>query len=90
MCYRLTSIRDAVKGKVNLVLHGRTGDLEVHESIRHGITKVNLNGHLAVWNGYMSTKTSFLPVTGLMDGSIDIMQTEIERLCDLCASSGKA
>jgi len=32
----------------------------------------------------------FLPITKLMEDSIDIFQKEVERLMDECGSSGKA
>ena len=87
---RLTSIKDAVQGQVQLVLHGTTGDLEVKQSVRHGVAKVNLNRHLAIWSRYLRDRGTFLPITGMMDEGIVIMQKEIERLCDLYASSGRA
>jgi fructose-bisphosphate aldolase, class II len=87
---RLTSIKDAVQGQVQLVLHGTTGDLEVKRSIRHGVAKVNLNRHLATWSRYLRDRGTLLPITEMMDEGIAIMQKEIERLCDLCASSGRA
>jgi fructose/tagatose bisphosphate aldolase len=87
---RLATIAKAVKGKVQLVLHGTTGDAEVEESIKYGMTKINLNRELEIWNAYMEKKTKVLPITSLMDEGIAVMQKEIERLCDVCQSSGRA
>lgn len=75
---------------MQLVLHGTSGDFEVEECVRNGVTKINLNRHLRPWNEFMKSEKTFLPVTKLMERSIDIMQKEIERLCDLCKSSGRA
>ncbi|KUJ18773.1 aldolase [Mollisia scopiformis] len=64
---RLTSIKDAVQGQVQLVLHGTTDDLEVRQSVRHGVAKVNLNRHPAIWSRYLRDRGTLLPITGMMD-----------------------
>jgi fructose/tagatose bisphosphate aldolase len=86
----LENIHQSVGGHVQLVLHGTTTDSEVEGSIRHGITKVNLNRQLPIWHGRMLAKKTFVPQTALMDEEIEVSRREIERLCDLCRSSGKA
>lgn len=87
---RLANIFKAGAGKTPLVLHGTTTDVEVRNSIRYGVAKVNLNRQLELWNEQLKSKSDFLPVTALMDEEIDVAVKEIERLCDVCGSTGKA
>lgn len=87
---RLSAVHQEVGDKVQLVLHGTTGDAEVTECIKRGITKVNLNRHVAIWNKSMKSRREFIPVTVTVDDGISVMQEELERLCDLCGSTGKA
>jgi len=90
---RLERIRDAVKGKVKLVLHGTNafdGSL-FQECVRGGVSKINVNKQLVdPWKKMMESRETYLPLTKLMEDSITLFQQEVERLMDECGSSGKA
>jgi fructose-bisphosphate aldolase class II len=63
------------------------------ECVGHGVSKINVNKQLIdPWKEMMNERhqTGFLPITKLMEDSIDIFQKEVERLMDECGSSGKA
>jgi len=92
---RLRKIREAVGGKVKLVLHGTNSFDEAlfRECVRGGISKINVNKQVVdPWKKMMEERgeKGFLPITKLMEDSIDTFQAEIERLMDECGSSGKA
>lgn len=90
---RLEEVRRAVQGKVRIVLHGTSAfDQSLfRECIRGGITKINVNKQLIdPWRTMMEKREKFLPITKLMEDSMDIFQAEVERLMDECESSGKA
>jgi len=89
----LEKVKEAVGGKVKIVLHGTNAfDQELfQESVRHGITKINVNKQLIdPWKEMMGEREGFLPITRLMEDSMVIFQREVERLMDECGSSGKA
>jgi fructose-bisphosphate aldolase, class II len=92
---RLEKVRDAVEGKVKIVLHGTNAFDQAlfQQCIGHGVSKINVNKQLIdPWKKMMNERhqTGFLPITKLMEDSIDIFQKEVERLMDECGSSGKA
>ena len=58
-----------------------------------GVSKINVNKQLInPWKEMMGKRheQGFLPITKLMEDSMDISQREMERLMDECGSSGKA
>jgi len=84
-----------VEGKVKLVLHGTNAFDQAlfQQCVGHGVSKINVNKQLIdPWKKMMNERheTGFLPITKLMEDSIDIFQKEVERLMDECGSSGKA
>jgi len=90
---RLERVREAVKGRVKLVLHGTNAfDEELFgECVKRGISKINVNKQLIdPWKVMMGKRNGFAPLTKLMEDSMDIFQKEVERLMDECGSSGKA
>jgi fructose-bisphosphate aldolase class II len=90
---RLEKVKEAVGGKVKIVLHGTNAfDQELfQESVRHGISKINVNKQVIdPWKEMMGEREGFLPITRLMEDSMLIFQREVERLMDECGSSGKA
>lgn len=81
---RLKKVREAVKGRVKIVLHGTNAfDESLFQScIKGGISKINVNKQLIdPWKTMMGKRheTGFLPITKLMEDSIDIFQREVER-----------
>jgi fructose-bisphosphate aldolase class II len=92
---RLEKVRKAVEGKVKIVLHGTNAFDQAlfQQCVGHGVSKINVNKQLIdPWKKMMNERhqTGFLPITKLMEDSIDIFQKEVERLMDECGSSGKA
>ncbi|KIN01988.1 hypothetical protein OIDMADRAFT_28115 [Oidiodendron maius Zn] len=90
---RLEKVREAVAGKVRIVLHGTNSfDRSLfQECIRGGITKINVNKQLIdPWKAMMEKRQEFTPITKLMEDSVEIFQREVQRLMDECGSSGKA
>ncbi|KAH8809793.1 putative fructose-bisphosphate aldolase [Hyaloscypha sp. PMI_1271] len=92
---RLEKVRKAVEGKVKIVLHGTNAFDQAlfQQCVGHGVSKINVNKQLIdPWKEMMNERhqTGFLPITKLMEDSIDIFQKEVERLMDECGSSGKA
>ncbi|PMD17435.1 aldolase [Hyaloscypha hepaticicola] len=92
---RLEKVRKAVEGKVKLVLHGTNAFDQAlfQQCVGHGVSKINVNKQLIdPWKKMMNERheKGFLPITKLMEDSIDIFQKEVERLMDECGSSGKA
>lgn len=93
---RLRMIKETVGGKVKIVLHGSNGfDQSLFQDcIQGGISKINVNSALIKpWKAMMSDrqeKGGFVPITKLMEDSIEIFQKVVEKLMDECGSSGKA
>jgi fructose-bisphosphate aldolase class II len=92
---RLEKIREAVKGKVKIVLHGTNAfDQSLfQQGVKAGVSKINVNKQVVdPWKDMMSKRheKGFLAITRLMEDSMDIFQREVERLMDECGSSGKA
>jgi len=92
---RLKKINEAVGGKVKIVLHGTNSfDRSLFkECIEGGVSKINVNKQLVgPWKAMMDSRQGkgFLPITRLMEDSIEIFQIEVERLMDECGSSGNA
>lgn len=90
---RLQKVREAIQGKVKIVLHGTNKfDRELFQDcIGHGISKINVNKALLdPWKEMMESREDFLPITKLMEDSMEIFQRAVERLMDECGSSGRA
>lgn len=91
---RLEKVKEAVGGKVKIVLHGTTSfDRSLFQQcIKGGISKINVNKQLIIpWKDMMDERheQGFLPITKLMEDSMDIFQKEVERMMDECGSTGK-
>ncbi|RFU35985.1 hypothetical protein B7463_g361, partial [Scytalidium lignicola] len=92
---RLNKIKEVVDGKVKIVLHG-TNDFDrslFQDCIRGGVSKINVNKIVIdPWQEMMDGRheKGFVPITKLMEDSIDIFQKAVERLIDECGSAGKA
>ncbi|TAQ89000.1 hypothetical protein B7494_g2686 [Chlorociboria aeruginascens] len=92
---RLEKIREAVGGKAKLVLHG-TNSFDrglFMDCVEGGVSKINVNKQLVEpWKKMMDKRheAGFLPITKLMEDSMEIFQAEVERLMDECGSTGKA
>ena len=90
---RLQKVKEAVQGKVKIVLHGTNAFDQplFQECVKAGVSKINVNKQLIdPWKEMMGKRQSFLPITKLMEDSMVIFQKEVERLMDECGSSGKA
>ncbi|TVY85126.1 putative fructose-bisphosphate aldolase [Lachnellula suecica] len=90
---RLAKVQEAVGGKVKIVVHGTNAfDQDLfQECIKHGVSKINVNKQLIdPWKAMMDKSDSYLPLTKLMEDSMDIFQKEVGRMMDECGSSGKA
>jgi fructose-bisphosphate aldolase class II len=92
---RLEKVREAVQGKVKIVLHGTNAfDQNLFQQcMKAGVSKINVNKQVIdPWKEMMNTRheKGFLPIAKLMEDSMDIFQREVERLMDECGSSGKA
>lgn len=92
---RLEKVREAVHGKVKIVLHGTNAfDQSLFQQcVKAGVTKINVNKQIIdPWKDMISRRheKGFLPITKLMEDSMDIFQREVERLMDECGSSDKA
>jgi len=90
---RLEKVREAVEGRVKMVLHGTNAFDEglFGECVKRGISKINVNKQLIdPWKAMMGRRNGFIPLTKLMEDSMDVFQKEIERLMGECGSSGKA
>ncbi|KAH8663032.1 putative fructose-bisphosphate aldolase [Tricladium varicosporioides] len=90
---RLEKLREAVGGKVKLVLHGTNAfDQELFQKcVGCGVSKINVNKQLIdPWKKMMEGRGMYAPLTGLMEESMGIFQREVERLMVECGSSGKA
>jgi len=93
---RLEKVRAAVKGKVQICLHGtNTFDQSLFsDCVKHGVSKINVNKQLLdPWDEMVMKrheKGGFIPYTRFIEDSCDIFQKEVERLMDECGSSGKA
>jgi len=90
---RLHKIKDAVQGKVKIVLHG-TADFDeglFQDCVKGGISKINTNKQCVdPWKEMMSKKKDFTPITQFMEDSIDVFQKALETMMDECGSTGKA
>ncbi|EGE83096.1 fructose-bisphosphate aldolase [Blastomyces dermatitidis ATCC 18188] len=90
---RLRSIRDAVGGKVRLVLHGAdpfTKEI-FNKCIECGVSKVNVNK--VVNREYVrvqSEKAGKVPITVLHEEVTAAMQKAVEGVMDMLESTGKA
>ena len=91
--HRLKSIQEAVKGKSALVLHGSGGFTQsiYQDCIKAGVSKINVNIQLIEpWREMMVARKSFVPLTKLIEDSIDIFQKQVSDLMDMVGSTGKA
>ena len=76
-----------------MVLHGTNAFDEslFQECVKGGVSKINVNKQLIdPWKNMMGSREEFLPITKLMEDSMEIFQKEVERLMDECESTGKA
>lgn len=90
---RLDKVNKAVGDKVKIVLHGTNAfDQELFQRcVGHGVSKINVNKQLIdPWKEMMGKRESHVPITKLIEDSINVFQSEVERLMDECGSSGKA
>jgi len=93
---RLEKVREAVKGKVTICLHGtNTFDQSLfRDCVKHGVSKINVNKSvLDPWKDMAMKRhqgEGFIPYTKYIEDSLDIFQKEVERLMDECESTGKA
>lgn len=93
---RLEKVKEAVKGKVTICLHGtNTFDQSLfRDCIKHGVSKINVNKSvLDPWKDMVMKRHQsggFIPYTKYIEDSLDIFQKEVERLMDECESTGKA
>ncbi|KAI9727423.1 MAG: hypothetical protein M1834_008429 [Cirrosporium novae-zelandiae] len=89
---RLSLIREAINGRVRLVLHG-TNDFEddvMEKCIAGGVSKVNVNKLvLSDYLGYLKV-SSHLPLTQIMEEGVEKVVKLMEWQFDVCGSAGKA
>lgn len=88
---RLQSIRQQVRGRTRIALHG-TNDFSAElmkECIAAGATKINVNKLLLErWNQYLK-HNAHLPITQLIDQGMDVLQKETVRWMTICGSAGR-
>ncbi|KAH9219833.1 fructose-bisphosphate aldolase-like protein [Leptodontidium sp. 2 PMI_412] len=90
---RLNKIREAIKGKATLVLHGTNTfpDDTMRGCIKGGMTRCNVNELvLSKYNKYVAENTGKVPLTELMGKGTDLIQELIEYQMDVMGSTGKA
>ncbi|KAH7412962.1 ketose-bisphosphate aldolase [Cadophora sp. MPI-SDFR-AT-0126] len=90
---RLDRIREAIKGKATLVLHGTNTfpDDTMRGCIKGGMTRCNVNELvLSNYNKYVAENTGKVPLTELMGKGTDLIQELIEHQMDVMGSTGKA
>ncbi|KAG4430556.1 hypothetical protein IFR05_013958 [Cadophora sp. M221] len=90
---RLDKIREAIKGKATLVLHGTNTfpDDTMRGCIKGGMTRCNVNELvLSKYNKYVAENTGKVPLTELMGKGTDLIQELIEYQMDVMGSTGKA
>jgi fructose-bisphosphate aldolase class II len=90
--HRLTSIREACKGKAQMVLHGTNTfpDETTQKCIKGGMTRINVNDLvLSKYNEYVKENTGKVPLTELMGKGTDLIQELCEYQMDVMGSSGK-
>ena len=88
---RLRSIRQQIKGRIKIALHG-TNDFSpelTRACIAAGTTKVNVNKLLlACWNEFLK-ENAHLSIVQLIDQGMEILQRETERWMVVCGSAGR-
>ena len=76
-----------------IALHG-TNDFPstvMRQAIDNGAVKLNVNKLLLeVWNEFLRSNASTMPLVKLIDEGMQVLQQETERWMDICESSGKA
>ncbi|KAH7348606.1 ketose-bisphosphate aldolase [Rhexocercosporidium sp. MPI-PUGE-AT-0058] len=90
---RLNKIREAIRGKATLVLHGTNTfpDDTMRGCIKGGMTRCNVNELvLSKYNKYVAENTGKVPLTELMGKGTDLIQELIEYQMDVMGSTGKA
>ncbi|CZT06761.1 hypothetical protein WAI453_012928 [Rhynchosporium graminicola] len=90
---RLDKIREAIKGKATLVLHGTNTfpDATMQGCIKGGMTRCNVNELvLSNYNKFVAENTGKIPLTELMGKGTDLIQELIEYQMDVMGSTGKA
>ncbi|CZT48668.1 related to fructose-bisphosphate aldolase [Rhynchosporium secalis] len=90
---RLDKIREAVKGKATLVLHGTNTfpDATMQGCIKGGMTRCNVNELvLSNYNKFVAENTGKIPLTELMGKGTDLIQELIEYQMDVMGSTGRA
>jgi fructose-bisphosphate aldolase class II len=90
---RLDSIRAAIGGHVQMVLHGTNGFPEsvMKDCVKHGMTRCNVNELvLNKYSKYVAENTGKVPLTTLMEEGTKLIQELVEWQMDVTGSSGKA
>lgn len=90
---RLEMIRQKVRNRVRIVLHGTNDFTEsiMKKCITGGISKVNVNKLvLEDYLQHLKANASMLPLTTLMEQGVDKVQKLMEWQMDVCGSTGKA
>jgi fructose-bisphosphate aldolase class II len=89
---RLVSIREACRGKAQMVLHGTNTfpDETTQKCIKGGMTRINVNDLvLHNYNDFVAENTGKIPLTELMGKGTDLIQELCEHQMDVMGSSGK-
>lgn len=90
---RLREVQKTTQGKVQLVLHGSGSFTEdiYQDCVKLGVTKINVNAQLIEpWAEMMRERKAFVPLTKLIEDSIDLFQAEVVKLMEMVGSCGKA
>ncbi|KAH6675282.1 tagatose 1,6-diphosphate aldolase [Plectosphaerella plurivora] len=90
---RLGRVREATKGRVNLVLHGAGGfdDKWFGMCIKAGMAKCNINDAMNDrFTDLMREKAGRIPLTTLLEEGTLAMQKAVEQHIDWMGSAGKA
>jgi fructose-bisphosphate aldolase class II len=90
---RLDAIREAIDGRLRIVLHGTNDFPEgiMKECIKRGTTKINVNKLvLDDYITYVEENASKVSITKLMEEGVKRAQKLTEWQMDVCGSAGKA
>jgi fructose-bisphosphate aldolase class II len=90
---RLEKIREAINGRVHLVLHGTNNFPEdiMKQCVKAGISKVNVNKLvLDDYLIYVKENAHKVALTKLMEDGVEKVKRLVEWQCDVCGSTGKA
>lgn len=91
--YRLRQIRAQLGGKVHIALHGTNGFKPelMKRCIAEGASKVNVNRLvLDDYSEHLKENAGKIPLTKLMEESVECVVRQTMEWMEICGSAGKA